>query len=173
MTIIGLSGYAGCGKDRAYKYIREFDPEAERFAFADQLKSEVANGWGCTSDYIDENKDRYFRVILQQWGQLRRELDGEDYWIKKVDWEINWSRPEVAVITDVRHLNEVEYVRSKGGVMVRISRPGIEAVNGHISESALDGVRCDYHILNDGTTADLREKVKAMLIDLAGIRENG
>ena len=61
------------------------------------------------------------------------------------------------MVTDVRFRNEADAIRARGGVVVRINRPGIEAPNDHISEHDLDGYAFDYFVDNDGTIEDLAE----------------
>lgn len=68
--------------------------------------------------------------------------------------ESNW------IITDCRFPNEAEAVRDRGGVIIRINRPGVTAVNAHPSETALDDYDFDDVIVNDGSIQDLYEKVK-------------
>jgi ABC-type oligopeptide transport system ATPase subunit len=66
------------------------------------------------------------------------------------------------IITDMRFPNEMEAVVEKGGITIRVVRPG--TVTGeHPSEIALDGHTMHYEIINDGTIEDLVEKVKEIL----------
>lgn len=67
------------------------------------------------------------------------------------------------IITDMRFPNEMEAVVEKGGITIRVVRPG--TVTGeHLSEIALDGHTMHYEIINDGTLEELVEKVKEILI---------
>ena len=68
------------------------------------------------------------------------------------------------VITDVRFPNEAAYIRQRGGLLVRVTRPGTGPVNGHESESALDNEDFDVHILNDGSREDLASAVDLLLL---------
>lgn len=71
--------------------------------------------------------------------------------------------PSKWVIADCRFSNEAVAVKSKGGIVVRIERPGVEPVNSHPSETALDGWKFDYRICNDGTLDDLKTKLETLL----------
>jgi hypothetical protein len=73
------------------------------------------------------------------------------------DWYPNW------IITDMRFENELEAVVKKGGITIRVVRPGT-VVGNHPSETALDGFIMHYEIINDGTIKDLEEKVKDILV---------
>ncbi len=67
------------------------------------------------------------------------------------------------IITDMRFPNEMEAVKDRGGITIRVTRPG-NAKEDHISETALDDAKFNYEILNDGTLEDLVEKVRKILI---------
>ena len=66
------------------------------------------------------------------------------------------------IVTDMRFPNELAAIKAKGGITIRIERPGMESHCGgqHPSETALDSAEFDIVINNDGTLEDLIEKVK-------------
>lgn len=97
------------------------------------------------------------------------------------------------IITDMRFPNEMEAVKERDGITIRVVRypKTVEVSRGpenvetipfdptnhkhmslwkgdssrlHPSETALDGAEFDYEIINDGTIEDLIEKVKEILI---------
>jgi hypothetical protein len=82
-------------------------------------------------------------------------------------WIYAWSRAcaqhELVVVDDVRFLNEAVEVEARGGQMWLITRPGVEDVSGHASEGGLERFKFDAVIHNDGSLADLRAKVLALL----------
>lgn len=67
------------------------------------------------------------------------------------------------IITDTRFQNEAIAIKNKGGIIIRVERPGIKAVNDHPSETALDNWNFDYKILNNSDISDLKEKVSDIL----------
>ena len=76
------------------------------------------------------------RTLLQWWGgEFRRSIDPA-YWIKKVEARIAKEKPEIALITDVRYPNELEWCK-KYGEVVKVVRPGVPSPNSHASETAL------------------------------------
>jgi hypothetical protein len=64
------------------------------------------------------------------------------------------------VITDVRFANEAAAIRSWGGEIIRIDRPGVGPVNGHVSEAM--PFEPDEVIENDGTIEDLQDHLRLL-----------
>lgn len=68
------------------------------------------------------------------------------------------------IITDVRFPNEFDAIKAKGGLIVRVNRPGYDtSMVAHPSETALDGHDFDVVIENNGDLDDLKQKVLKML----------
>lgn len=72
------------------------------------------------------------------------------------------------LITDVRFKTEVDAIKKRDGILVRINRPNSEGFDNskipHQSEIELDDYKgWNYVIENDGTLEDLIDKVKKML----------
>lgn len=96
------------------------------------------------------------RELLQRMGtEVGRDIIGEDTWVKGLD-----SETGRIVVTDMRFPNEYDRVVANKGQPWRIERPGVGAVNRHISETALDeGFDFWNTIHNDGTLEELEVKV--------------
>lgn len=181
--ILGLSGYAGAGKNTVANVLTH-EYGFWQVAFADKLKAmalatdpivhthagnviqlrEAVDLYGW-----DEAKRRFpeVRRYLQRLGtEGGRGTFGEDFWVDQLHAQIVSLADSGAkdfVITDMRFPNEAQYVRWQGGETVRIKRPGVRPANDHASETALDHWRCDWTILNDDTLDTLREEVKYMI----------
>jgi dephospho-CoA kinase len=151
MRQIGLIGLAGSGKDTAAKALYELG--YTRAAFADELKF-LARKFGWTGE-----KDECGRALLQDLGMAARKHDPY-HWIAHVE---KWTGHRNHVVyTDVRFQNEADYIRGKGGIIVRIVRPGQIAEN-HESELKQCEVAADIEIVNDGTIEDLHEKIRNLI----------
>lgn len=104
------------------------------------------------------------RRTLQRLGVAIRELD-TGFWVhaaaRTIEAALGEGRP--VVVTDVRFPNEAEYIRHKGGVLVRVERPGLHPVDAHESETALDEWEFDCLVVNDGTLDELRERASHLL----------
>lgn len=174
-SVIGLMGWAQSGKDSAAAGLD--DRFWKRVSFADGLREFalavdpiINSGWlhWRLSDAVKDRgwegakQEPEVRRLLQAIGtEAGRNIIGEDVWTnigaeKALDaMEDGYG----VVFTDCRFANEVDLVRELGGSLVRITRPGVGPVNGHISETALDGIEPDFTIVNDGTPEELQEKL--------------
>lgn len=65
------------------------------------------------------------------------------------------------VVTDVRFPEELAWLRSIGGLVVEVIRPGVHS-DGGLGSVELAG-QADYQLINDGTLEDLAEQVSGML----------
>jgi len=149
---IGLIGLAGSGKDTAAKAL--IKAGYHRVAFADELKS-LAHYFGWNGEKDDDG-----RLLLQELGMACRRYD-QNFWIRHVSKYIDKTTVKI-VFTDVRFQNEADYVRKRGGIIVRIVRPGIISGN-HESELNQSEIAADIEIVNDGSIQDLYNKITAIL----------
>ena len=174
--IVGLCGYATSGKDTAAMGLIEAG--WTRVALADGVRDATlafnpmveqtldgkpvylsykleGNGW----DYAKINGE--IRRLLQRMGtEAGRNIHGDDCWIKLAKRKID-AAPGNVVITDVRFANEAEAIRSWGGKVIRIDRPGVGPVNGHASES-LD-FEADLVLRNVGTIEELQDNLRLLV----------
>lgn len=67
------------------------------------------------------------------------------------------------IITDTRFPNEAQAIKDAGGIVVRIDRPGVTAVNAHPSETALDNWDFDHKIMNGSDMTSLLFSVGNLL----------
>ena len=99
------------------------------------------------------------REIMQELGSFYRRID-RDFWVKALNLHLISNDIKDAIITDVRHINECEYIKINKGVLIKINREDAAEIHGmdHESETALDGFSHDYfdiEINNVGTLEDL------------------
>lgn len=167
--IVGLAGPARCGKDTVASLLhRVFNTGSVAFAdpIRDSLKAMLGLEWEhfhgklkeVEIDWLGKSPRQLMQTLGTEWG---RDRVNPDIWLliagRKMD-KILEDRG--VVVTDVRFENEAEYIRSKGGEVWHISRPGIQAVNAHASEAGVKFVPgVDKKIINDGTLDDLLTKV--------------
>ena len=102
------------------------------------------------------------RTLLQWYGTEYRRSVNPQYWVNKVAERIAEEKPEVALITDVRFVNEVLFCQQYGEV-VKVNRPSLPPLQGmagvHASELALASFGgWDDVIQNDSDLPTLRER---------------
>ena len=170
--IIGLTGYAQSGKDTVakilvekYGYTRiafadkirellyEMDPPIKRSLNPDSGLIGLQNlvdiyGWDVTK------QEPQVRQHLQNLGVGARKVFGEWFWIEQAMRGVSYE--DKVVITDVRFTNEAEFIKKYDNAQLwRVTRPGISAVNNHISETEMDNYKEDVHLVNAGTLDEL------------------
>jgi dephospho-CoA kinase len=125
MLIIGLTGLKRSGKDTVCQFILDEHPEARRFAFADALKEMLANATDVPVEQAEKDKERW-RPVWQRVGtEIMRHYHGDDYWLRQLRLKLDQAKAEgvpIAIVTDVRFLNEAELFRELGGIVVRVER---------------------------------------------------
>jgi hypothetical protein len=174
--IIGLSGYAQSGKNTVADILVDYHGFTQ-LAFADAIRDFIyeinpmvaCSPTGYLQDLVnlkgwDEAKQEpQVRKLLQSTGLAGRNMIDEYLWVAMTLSQVKDPHEGRYVITDVRFPNEAAALTSQGGQIWRIERPGVDAVNDHISETALDAWIFDETILNDGTIEDLKNKIKVDL----------
>lgn len=176
MRIVLISGPAGSGKDAVGEILRDLmEKNGEKVLvthYADLIKHVAASfcGWNGVKDIAG-------RTILQTVGADVVRNWNEDYW---VDFLVNMltlfgDRYRYVLIPDARFPNEISKIREKwpDTVHLRVERPGFkshltEKQQNHITETALNGVRPDVLIQNDGSLEDLTAKTQDFYARLAG-----
>ena len=131
-TIIALSGKMGSGKDYIAReiivpWIKATGANVVTTAFADQLKLKISAEKLVPLADMMGDKNAVTRKLLQDVGTDYRERIGTDIWIRYMERWIELRKirdgQQIVVITDCRYPNELEWVKSKGGVIVKINAP--------------------------------------------------
>ena len=168
--LIGLYSPApGCGKTT----VANLFIEHQRVSFAAPLKRAV---WRLLADlglsglrytYADKeaiipelgvSARHMMQTLGTEWG---RACIHPDFWvmIARAETQRIMNDGGSVVIDDVRFPNEATMIRDLGGELWRIDRPGIAYNGDHESEGGLDDITPDRVIVNDGTIAQLKEKI--------------
>lgn len=203
--IIGVVGFIGSGKGTAADILVQ-KYGFTKLSFADAVKDATAAifGWqrslleGDTAESREfrETKDEWWsdrfgkdftpRLALQLMGtEAGRDVFHPDLWIYALEHKLAMYKN--VVIADVRFPNEIDFIRSKGGFVVRVSRgPDPEWFetarysnvdqfnysgtpkmvedypNVHYSEWAWVGQIMDYQLDNNGTLTMLEAEIEHM-----------
>ena len=204
MMLIGVVGFLGSGKGTVGDILIQ-DKNYYRLSFADAVKDavsvifnwprEMLEGDSMESRAFRESTDGFWserfgyavtpRYMLQLMGtEAGRDVFHNDIWIYTLENRMRGK--EDVVIPDVRFPNEINFIKSKGGKVIRIKRgPEPEWYNTalqdnnksvietpymsikypdiHFSEWAWIGQEFDHEIENDGTLSELKTKVNMIL----------
>ena len=168
--LIGLYSPAlGCGKTTVANLLIEH----ERVSFAAPLKRAV---WNMLNDlglegfrYVYTDKEVIIPEIGVSARQMMQTLGTEwgracihpGFWvmIARAETQRTMADGGSVVIDDVRFPNEAAMIRELGGELWRIDRPGVSYSGNHSSEGGLEDITPDRVIVNDGTIAQLKEKI--------------
>lgn len=190
MLVVGLCGKMGVGKDFiAHKYIVPHLARAGldclRLSFADQIKVNVMAKAGVSFADVFDHKTQATRTLLQREGtEEGRDVAGRDVWITFFD---AWSRVfgsrgvRAIVACDVRFRNEADYIRARGGLLLKVVAPGrnerrlasesggdgaaLQRIRGHRSECDLDDLpdeAFDLVLCNDGASLDVQALLRCL-----------
>ena len=171
--IIGLTGYAQSGKDTLAGMLIGLHRYDNR-AFADPIRKLLyetnplvkddyrvkgvvdAYGWDRAKVEFPE-----LRNLLQTLGVGARHVFNDQFWVSQ--GLSGLAAGDKIVITDVRFPNEADAIKDLGGQIWRVKRLGISAVNGHVSETAMDGYKVDQIFINNGSIEDLMALLQARM----------
>lgn len=168
--IVGLTGLKGSGKDEVANIISRNYGHV-RVAFADPLKDVIKTIFGVTEEELTDRVKK--EKVLDRWPycsprQLLQFIGTDMFrayypgvWVKA--WQNRVMSIDAPVVaSDVRFVDEADLIRSMGGLIIRVVRPGTKN-DGHISELSQEAIPADHVIMNDGTLYDLELTVKAAL----------
>lgn len=180
-ALIGMVGRAGAGKDTAARYLhKRFTTQT--LSFAGALKEGCRHIFRFTDDQLYGSDkmtvDPYWgttpRAVLQMVGTelfrntlptlLAQSNIRSDIWIQRLNLDIvaNQRSGVHTVISDVRFHNEAEFIRSTGGVLIRITRPDIATMD-HSSENSINALIVDHDIDNNDGLRDFYRALETAL----------
>jgi len=184
--LVGVLGKKRHGKDTISDHLVKnwnFHP----ITLAEPLKEACRSLFGFNEEQLygnlKEDIDPYWnvspRTVFQFIGTdvFRKQIDkiipnvGDKFWvvlIKKKILDIQKDNPNAnIVVTDVRFKNEVDMIKSLGGLIIKVERPSIGLIDSHISEKEIDMINnYDKLILNDSTIMDLHDRVDEFMDSL-------
>lgn len=185
LTLIGLTGAAGSGKDTAAQYL------VERYGFVDVAFADPLREMACvlcdhagidyawvTEPHLKNQPIPGFhfsgRQFMQRVGtEAVRALD-PNAWVTALARHIGLEEGmhrvgDRIVITDVRFPNEAAWLKLQGGYLLRLQRNGTGQRITHESERYVDALDAALDIDNDGTLHQLHTRLdmacKALGID--------
>lgn len=175
--LIGLIGRAGAGKTTVANHL-EAEWAFEPIAFADPIlamtlalftDAGVGAEWATERAFKDQptpglgvSYRRIAQTLGTEWG---RQIMGSDFWLRVAAHKVQQARLHQAsvVISDVRFPNEAQWLLEQGGLLVRVTRPGLPPMPAdaasHTSEHYADRLPAHVELLNGASIDTLLDRV--------------
>jgi dephospho-CoA kinase len=119
---IAISGKIASGKTTVANYlaakyglpVSSFATALKRSVFDALIHGDLEIEDTDWTKFMVENKHR-LRGILQEWGTIFREINGEDHWTKKL-----FAKKSPFIVDDMRFQAEFDYLRKRGFLLIRL-----------------------------------------------------
>ena len=179
MKVICISGKAQHGKDTTAQLMSK--------ALTDNGNCVLTTHYGDLVKYVcksffnwDGQKDERGRTLLQFVGTDIVRAQRTDYWVDFVAdmltmFDGQW---DYVLIPDCRFPNEIDVMKDAGFDVehVRVRRKNFQSPltleqQNHPSETALDDIKPDFYLDNDGTVEDLRNAVSELVAEIDGCHQ--
>lgn len=182
--IVGLAGKKRAGKDSiAHVLTSEYGFAHDSFAapireFVEKLTEDYSSNVfsidGDRETAIDwlggKSKRQLMQTLGTEWG---RDMVSPTLWMDAL-WRrtgrATTSFHRLLVISDVRFDDEADFIRSKGGIIIHVVRPGLNGGDGHVSEYGVHKEDIDATLHNDGDLNHLQWRVHTALVPFVAAR---
>jgi hypothetical protein len=156
--IIGLVGRSRVGKDTVASFF-EGTHQVRRLAQPVKDACKVLYGWSdvevesAAKEEVDQRWGITPRFAMVHLTQAMRQSMGGNFFTKS--FFDSWDGSPI-VIPDVRFVDDIKEIHTRGGVTIKITRQGVPD---HLFEYTIDSASTMYEVANDGTIDELRVKI--------------
>lgn len=156
--IVVINGSGGVGKDTFVQFCGEYVP-IMNISSVDKVKeaAKVLAGW-------NGEKDEKSRKFLSDLKELGIEYNDAPFkYISNMAEGFKKSDKQIMFV-HVRESEEIEKCKKcLNAKTLLITNKNVAAINTNISDRDVDKYKYDYHISNDGTLEELKQKAKEFL----------
>lgn len=175
--IIGLTGKRGVGKSTVADILEEkcfvrahaFDGgKAATFGYFVHLGMPIPMAEESVYGSLRDVPNEYLpgnatpRFFMEHFGKFMGTVLGPDWTLGAELDRIAREFPERDIAVE-SVVYEADTLRSRGGKIIRVTRPGHEGVSGMMTDAAQAEIHADADIVNNGAVDDLLWKVGAAL----------
>ena len=161
--IVGLVGRARSGKDTASRVLA---PEYTLKRMARPVKDACKALYAWTDEALESElkdfKNEFWgltpRATMVHLTHQIKEYMGQVFFTRRFFAE--WDGKTPLVIPDIRYSSDVDEIHKRGGVTIRIIRPGVVL---HEFENEIEKLKTTWTVVNDGTIEELEAKIKEVL----------
>lgn len=182
MKIIAFGHRQQVGKDTAVKFslshirLEHHGTTVARCSFGDIIKSQAFQlfSWaGLEEGVYYENNPQFKNIVLPTIGKSPRQI-----WIElgnagqslypKLWNELSFRRfnAEIALVSDLRKIEDIEFCRMFPSKMIRIDNPRVPQVEDNCDEKLANYLDWDFVIQNDGNFQELNFKIKSLVDEI-------
>lgn len=162
-VVVGLVGRARSGKDTAARVLA---PEYTLKRMARPVKDACKALYGWSDEALESElkdfKNEFWgltpRATMVHLTHQIKEYMGQDFFTRRFFAE--WDGRTPIVIPDIRYGSDVDEIHRRGGVTIRIIRPGVVL---HEFENGIESLQTTWTVVNDGTVGELELKIKELL----------
>ena len=137
--LIGISGYAGSGKSQASKILKRHGFTVMKLAgpLKDMSRAYLLSQ-GVHPSEVEEMIEGSMkelphpalngaspRAVMQHIGNSFRVQFGDDFWTNAWRRGVAASGANPICCDDVRYANEIDMIHDMGGIVIRVTRPGV------------------------------------------------
>jgi hypothetical protein len=168
--LVGFGHFARTGKDTACELLAErhgfthtsfaralklvaLDSRADLRAVVESL------GWDAA-----KTEEPWTRDYLVDLGNAMRNHVATNVWVHACLDRIDNPYAGLTCISDVRYPNECEGIQREGGILIKITRPGVEPLDNIADQALIGWNEWDHVVDNDGTIEDLAKKLDAIVL---------
>lgn len=183
--LIGILGRSRSGKDTTANIIMSLYPDQYTLQrFAQPIKNALKEIYDFTPEQLEDDEkevidERYNitpRQAMQEMTSHYLKKHGGAFFSERVftafDISVstsanasdsaNVSAPFGIIIPDVRYEHDINAIRNRGGIIIKVIRPSLTATQQHTVEDNIQTFEADYTIVNDGDIVLLRNKIESI-----------
>lgn len=186
--LIGILGRSRSGKDTTANIIMSIYPDQYTLQrFAQPIKNALKEIYDFTPEQLEDDEkelidERYNitpRQAMQEMTAHYLKKHGGAFFSERVftafdisasvsasvsasasaSDNANVSAPFGIIIPDVRYEHDINAIRTRGGIIIKVIRPSLTTTQQHTVEDNIQTFEADYTIVNDGNIPLLRNKI--------------